>query len=213
MTKWQTHYAKYGRATYLRNREKRLKQCRAYAKRNRARYREVNLRWRQANPEKARSYWVKYRAKNASICRKRCRENYAKNKANYRLKKIISNAKRYVAKRPELRAKWRAWASVNQPKLKAIWAKRRALKKRATINLAGITAFISAVKAKEKVACYYCKRPVLTTKIHFDHIVPLSRGGEHSARNLCVACPKCNLSKSNKPLEIWITIGQQLMKL
>ncbi len=31
-----------------------------------------------------------------------------------------------------------------------------------------------------------------------DHVVPLSKGGEHSEDNLVPACAPCNLSKGNK---------------
>ena len=38
-----------------------------------------------------------------------------------------------------------------------------------------------------------------------DHIVPLSKGGEHSYLNTQCACRKCNIEKADKPL------GQMLM--
>lgn len=213
MTKWQTQYAKYGKATYYRNREKRLKQIKAYQATRKEVYRVRNRKWASDHPERMRVFLKNYRIRNIELCQKRCRVSYSKHKAKYRNKKIISSAKRYRLKRSEIRAKWRAWALVNKPTLKAIWAKRRALKKNASINLSGIKTFISEVKAKPSVACYYCSKKISSKKIHFDHIVPLSRGGEHSVRNLCVACPRCNLSKHNKPLELWITVGQQLMRL
>lgn len=44
-------------------------------------------------------------------------------------------------------------------------------------------------------ACRYCG--VLTTvrTRHFDHRIPVARGGRTSFRNLCVACRACNLAK------------------
>lgn len=36
----------------------------------------------------------------------------------------------------------------------------------------------------------YCK-----DDYHVDHITPLSRGGSNRIENICIACPKCNLSK------------------
>lgn len=50
--------------------------------------------------------------------------------------------------------------------------------------------------------CFYCKKKV-HDKYHVDHVVPLSKGGEDSLDNLVIACPKCNLSKSNSLLEEW----------
>lgn len=33
---------------------------------------------------------------------------------------------------------------------------------------------------------------------HLEHVIPLSRGGQHSYANTAVACPPCNQSKSGK---------------
>lgn len=40
-----------------------------------------------------------------------------------------------------------------------------------------------------------------------DHIIPLSRGGEHSYRNTQCACRRCNLEKSDRPLGQLLLIG------
>ena len=44
--------------------------------------------------------------------------------------------------------------------------------------------------------CAYCGRGEV--KLEQEHIVPLSRGGEHSMRNLVPACKSCNTSKKNR---------------
>ena len=40
--------------------------------------------------------------------------------------------------------------------------------------------------------CYYCGTD---GPMHMEHMIPLSRGGTHTADNVVPACPTCNLSK------------------
>ncbi len=115
-------------------------------------------------------------------------------------------------RRAELRKQWFA----QNPGLIAFYnAKRRALKLAATINLEGIKAFILAIKANPFARCYYCGKRTRTKDIHFDHIIPLAKGGLHSAENLCVACQPCNNAKKDKGPTEWAQtkIGQQLLNL
>lgn len=91
--------------------------------------------------------------------------------------------------------------------------KRRALQRAATINLSHIQEWMNYVKSKDSAVCYYCQQQIAREQIHFDHIVPLSRGGAHSVENLCVACASCNLSKNSKNVRAWVKIGQQFLEL
>ena len=50
--------------------------------------------------------------------------------------------------------------------------------------------------------CFYCKVEIKRgINLHLDHVVPLSRGGEHSITNLVPACAFCNLKKGTKTAE------------
>jgi 5-methylcytosine-specific restriction endonuclease McrA len=91
--------------------------------------------------------------------------------------------------------------------------KRRALKAKAAVNLVHITEWMAAVKSKPFARCYYCNAKVSTDKIHFDHMIPLSKGGPHSVENLCVSCVLCNLSKGAKQIDEWQREGQQVLGL
>lgn len=56
------------------------------------------------------------------------------------------------------------------------------------------------IKAKGKLQnwqCAYCKCDI-SKSYHVDHIIPLSKGGEHAAENVQLTCPSCNVRKSNK---------------
>ncbi len=90
---------------------------------------------------------------------------------------------------------------------------RRALQKAATINLASIEDWMQSVRSKRTARCYWCDKPVPTNSIHFDHIVPIIKGGPHSVENLCVACIPCNLKKGKKSARLWVRMGQQTLEL
>lgn len=44
---------------------------------------------------------------------------------------------------------------------------------------------------------------VTFTGLHIDHYIPESKGGETSLGNLVLACPDCNLAKSDSLFEEW----------
>ena len=72
-------------------------------------------------------------------------------------------------------------------------------RRRARVN-AAFVEYVSRdlVYKRDGGRCHVCGRKVRKNRWHMDHIIPLARGGEHSYRNVAVACPKCNLSKGTK---------------
>lgn len=50
--------------------------------------------------------------------------------------------------------------------------------------------------------CVYCGNEESITK---DHIIPISKGGQHEFNNLVPACSSCNSRKSNHSLDEWYT--------
>ena len=61
--------------------------------------------------------------------------------------------------------------------------------------------------------CAYCGCDLNINGKHLDHILPLSRGGQHSVSNVHWVCPKCNLSKGNKTEEEWFDIMEKQNKM
>jgi 5-methylcytosine-specific restriction endonuclease McrA len=55
-----------------------------------------------------------------------------------------------------------------------------------------------AIIKRDDSTCYLCHRKIGKRECVLDHVIPLSRGGEHSESNLRVACPPCNLRKGNR---------------
>lgn len=56
----------------------------------------------------------------------------------------------------------------------------------------------AVVLERDKGICGICGEPVDRGNFHVDHIVPLSRGGEHSYANTQVAHPRCNQVKYDR---------------
>lgn len=52
---------------------------------------------------------------------------------------------------------------------------------------------------RQRGMCSICGRWLLGT-FHVEHVIPVSRGGEHTLANLALAHPLCNTRKSNKLL-------------
>lgn len=66
-----------------------------------------------------------------------------------------------------------------------------------------------AVSGRDGMRCQWCKRKVKRTGVavdgqaHLDHVIPLSRGGDHTMGNVVLSCRKCNCKKSAKVLTLF----------
>jgi len=54
------------------------------------------------------------------------------------------------------------------------------------------------IKRFGTLTCYLCLQPIPLGKDHFEHKIPLSRGGTNKYNNLAIACQKCNCRKHTK---------------
>lgn len=155
---------------------------------------EATKRWQARNPEKTRQIWKDYQSKNQDELRIKAREYRNKD-----LKKARERSRKWFKEHPE----YQTMRSL------ARWA----LKRKAVANLRGISTFVKLVKRQPFATCYYCQKTISSKKVHFDHIVALSKGGMHSVENLCVSCATCNHSKFNHPLSKWDRHPQQFLSL
>lgn len=58
-----------------------------------------------------------------------------------------------------------------------------------------------AIIERDNATCYlWCGRRLRAFQVQLDHVVPLSRGGNHTEDNLRVACKQCNARKANRLL-------------
>ncbi len=54
---------------------------------------------------------------------------------------------------------------------------------------------------RDQYQCMYCEKELTLSTCTLDHVVPSSKGGPHSWRNLVASCKKCNSKKGDQPLE------------
>jgi hypothetical protein len=56
------------------------------------------------------------------------------------------------------------------------------------------------IRAKFTDCCAYCRTAEYLTvsTFEFEHIIPISGGGETSFENLCLSCPTCNRYKASR---------------
>lgn len=61
-------------------------------------------------------------------------------------------------------------------------------------------ALIRLVRERAQHRCEYCgmSQSLQGATFHVEHIIPLTCGGSTSAENLALACPSCNLHKSDR---------------
>lgn len=145
-------------------------------------------------------------------------ENSEKIKADvkkYRLadhERYIAAARKYrLNNKEKLRIKSKKYQS-NNPKIHALSSKKYQLANKEkyrdyanTRRARKISNGVYEISTKElnklyKSSCFYCGS---NNSIQADHIIPISKGGQHSIGNLVPACAKCNNSKKDKFLIEW----------
>ena len=171
----------------LANPEKRKETCRAY---------------RENNKEKERVYRTRYRAENKEAINERSRkwrsENPAPPPSPEQLERKRQHNKNYVLNNlDKVREAKRRYRKNNKGKERSACRNRRRRVRRATTWEK--VDFEKVLKTYGKI-CYLCGENI-EANLHFDHVVPLSRGGSHTEANIRPTHGICNMRKSNKLLE------------
>ena len=171
---------------YKRNRDARLRQKAKWRSENRDRLAEYSRGWREKNREQHRSYNREYREKNPKRVLKAQREWREANK-----EKVDKYRKDWIENNPESYKESRA---------------RRRHRRRALVR----ESFVEDVDTKKlldsfDMKCGICGGEIDEDKknphplaLHIDHIVPLSKGGEHSYANCQPAHASCNVQKGDR---------------
>lgn len=88
----------------------------------------------------------------------------------------------------KLRESAKKWQRNNPEKVRVIERRRRARKKEAFVE----DVLKPVVWERDSGICFLCNQSADESRWDLAHIVPLSRGGEHSYANTAVSHPRCN---------------------
>ena len=157
--------------------------------------RDSEAKYRNANKAKSKQYFARYRAQHKEARAEQSRRYYVAHREQVH--------RYYVAHRDEIAARQVLYRAKNIEKVRKGWrekdARRRAIQKEATIgDPAAIARVYDRAADGKRVRCYLCGKLIPLGKRHVDHVVPLAKGGLHTANNLAIACAACNLSKRAK---------------
>lgn len=132
---------------------------------------ETQKKWEAANPDRVLAY----------------REKYAPRAAE-------RHHEYYMANQERLQANARAWAKANPEKVRESINQRKHRKRGNFVER--VRRDILAVR--DNWMCGLCGEPVTRENWSLDHILPLSKGGEHSYGNTQIAHRLCNARKGAK---------------
>lgn len=186
----------YNAAYYASHREELQTYQREYRRANLEEVREHHKAYDQAHKEHIASYQKQYRETHReqwAAYREARRERVKQYGEEYKERVAAQTARYYQEHRAEAFAKA---------------ARRRALKRGVTIGDAeAIKDVYRRARENKKVRCYLCGKLIPIGSRNVDHIVPLAKGGAHTASNLAIAHERCNKSKNDKhPNEIGLLI-------
>lgn len=167
---------------YQENKEKILSNNKDYIKKNKLRVAKRKRAYAIRNKDKIKKYMTNYWQKNRNSLTVKTKEWYENNKS--RVLKLHYDWRR---NNPE---KQRNMITTQR-------ARRRGWRGNATVSVREWKDLLFIHGGR----CAYCGA---TKNIQQDHIVPLSKGGEHNIKNILPACRSCNSSKNNKNLCNWL---------
>jgi 5-methylcytosine-specific restriction endonuclease McrA len=169
--------AAYMREWYARNREKVREWKVRYGERKPTGSAERSRRYREQHRAEVAGRRREYREEHRAAIAERKRWHRISNLEAYRERERRSFAVRYAA----------------NPEAFADWARRRRALKKGAGDVRLTRREWEAITLAFDHRCAYCgARPA---RLEQDHVIPLTRGGQHTAANVVPACGSCNRRK------------------
>ncbi len=145
-----------------------------------------------ANKERCRRWHLSHREEANAAARQYCSahpEIMKKAAKKYRLthrEKQRQQAKVFRETHPEYKKEYRKTHALE---IRAATEKRRTLLRGGNVTKIDLLTIIE----RDKMVCGICHKKVARRDLSFDHIIPISRSGNHTSDNLQVAHLRCNL--------------------
>lgn len=168
--------------------------------------RECNRRYVAANREYVNAYQKAYREKHAAKLKPRTKEraraSYERNRAKVLERtaawhrnnpdKVRETQRRYCERNVEVRRiRSRRYYKTHPEKNRQHASAWRARARRTQVE----PVDYNAIWERDQGICHICSLPVERSDVQFDHVIPLSRGGTHTAENVKVSHSVCNNRK------------------
>lgn len=149
---------------------------------------------RVADPDRYADILARYELAHAEERRTRRVLRHSENREEDKAK----SAAWYNANRERAIATARRWIREHPERARLLVEATRSKRKSAYSTLT--TDEWNAIRDRFHGLCAYCSAPATA----LDHVVPLAKGGDHTAENVVPACRSCNGSKAAKWLGDWL---------
>ncbi len=165
-------------------------------------HREQRKQYREANSERTKKYLKQWHKTNIEKCKqyREANSEYYKQWRKANRERIKEQQKLYrEANREKIMKKQKQWNEANPEKNREKARRYKAQKINASIG----EVCYKTILERDGYVCHLCNGPVEKDDVHFDHVIPVSRGGAHSMENIKVAHSYCNRSKHAKLPHEW----------
>jgi len=181
---------------YSNNRDEILAYTHQYSREHSAEIGERARLWCLAHPDRVREYQRQRRITH----REEERARHQRERDEYPERVREYSHRSYLKHREAKLATGRAYRHANRERYRCHTRNRHAAIKGAEGKWT--EADVALQLRTQKGLCWWCG-VALNGVFHRDHRIPLTRGGSNAPENLCLTCPKCNLSKNNKLPSEW----------